>query len=82
MKLNLRQEKILHEIRQAKIKEEIAIPLYTSHIKEVLFWSGLSEEKKKEIIKDLKILERESEIHIAMLKRVEKIFLRTKNNVK
>lgn len=77
MKITNKQDKILNEIRRAKIKEEMAIPLYTSHIKEVLFWSGISDDKKKTIIDNLKILEKESEIHIAMLSRVEGIFIKS-----
>ena len=65
---------ILQEIRDATIKEEMAIPLYVSHIEQTLFWSGLPKEKQKKIIDSLKILERESEAHVSMLKRVMEIY--------
>lgn len=77
MKLSSNQAKVIQKIRQAKIKEEMAVPLYTSHIKEVLFWSGIADDKKDLIIKNLKTLERESEIHISMLKKVEEIFIKS-----
>ena len=77
MKTKSSREEILQEIKKAKVKEELAIPLYVSHIKEVLFWSGISDDKKNKIIQSLKILETESEMHVVMLKRVEDIFIKS-----
>lgn len=71
------QEKILNNIRGAKVKEELAIPIYTEHLREVLFWSGIPDEKRDAIIKNLKTLEIESEGHVEMLKRVEEIYLKS-----
>ena len=68
-------QKVLNEIRQALVKEELAIPLYVSHIKQTFFWSGLSENQQNQIIDRLKILEKESEWHVRMLHEVEKIYL-------
>ena len=54
---------ILAKLEEAKIQEELAIPLYVSHIKETIFWSGLEPEKQEKIINSLKILDIESEGH-------------------
>jgi hypothetical protein len=59
----MEKELILKQLEEAKIQEELAIPLYVSHIKETIFWSGLEPEKQAEIINSLKILDIESEGH-------------------
>jgi CRISPR/Cas system-associated endoribonuclease Cas2 len=68
-------KKVLSEIREALVKEELAIPLYVSHIQQAFFWSGLSKNKQDQIINRLKILEAESENHVRMFKEIEKIYL-------
>jgi hypothetical protein len=65
---------IIESVREAMIKEELAIPLYVSHIEQAFFWSGLPEKKQTKIIESLKILERESEIHAKNLQRVLEIY--------
>lgn len=65
---------IVDNIRAAMIKEELAVPLYVSHIEQAFFWSGLPERKQQKIISDLKILERESEIHAKSLQRVLEMY--------
>lgn len=67
---------VLQQIRQARVKEELAIPIYSSHIQQALFWSGLPLDKQKKIIDSLKILEHESEMHADMLKIIEKNYLK------
>ncbi|HLD31626.1 MAG TPA: hypothetical protein VJB37_01900 [Patescibacteria group bacterium] len=67
---------VLQEIREAKIKEEMAIPLYVTHIEQTLFWSGLPVLKRKKIIDRLKILERESEEHILWLGQIEESYIK------
>jgi len=77
---NMKQENtdlVLQQIRQARVKEELAIPIYSSHIRQALFWSGLPLDKQKKIIERLKILEYESEAHADMLKVVENNYLKT-----
>jgi len=66
--------KILDTIQEAMVREELAVPVYTSHIKASLFWSGLDLEKQQRIIEVLEILARESEGHVFLLKRVKEIF--------
>ncbi len=68
---------VLQKIKEAIIKEELAMPLYVSHIEQTLFWSGLPNEKQKKIIRYLKILESESKYHIKMLKKLEKNYLKS-----
>ena len=48
---------ILESLKEAMIKEELAIPLYVSHIKQTLFWSGLPVKKQQIIVENLKTLE-------------------------
>lgn len=38
---------IIRMINESIIEEELAIPLYSSHIEQALFWSGLTEKKQK-----------------------------------
>ena len=57
------KEIILDELREAMVKEELAIPLYVSHIQQTLFWSGLPVDKQEKIIASLKILDTDSERH-------------------
>lgn len=65
-----KDNKIVNKLKEAMIKEELAIPLYVSHIEQTLFWSGLPEKKQKIIIANLKILEKESEIHAKYFKKL------------
>jgi|GEM_PF-1901777 len=69
-------ESIVQKISEARVKEELAIPIYSSHIKQTLFWSGLPEAKQAKIIAGLRILEADSEKHVKMLKIIEKNYLR------
>lgn len=57
-------------LNEAAVKEELAVPLYTSHITQALFWSGLPAEKQKIIIENLKILERDSAYHARAFKQM------------
>lgn len=61
--MNKNQEIVLEKLKEAMIKEELAIPLYVSHIEQTLFWSGLPIKKQKIVIDSLKILEADSEMH-------------------
>ena len=63
------------KIREAKVKEELAIPIYISHIRQSFFWSGLAPEKQKKIISGLKLLEKESKNHARIFAALEKKYL-------
>ena len=65
---------LLDRLHDACIREELAVPLYTSHIEQSLFWSGLPKEKQKHIISSLKTLERESEQHAKSFKKILSIY--------
>jgi hypothetical protein len=67
-------ELIIGRLREAMVKEELAIPLYTSHIEQTLFWSGLPAKKQEKIIENLKTLEKESEIHARVFQQILKIY--------
>ncbi len=58
----------LRYIEEARITEELAIPVYSSHIKQTLFWSGIPKNKQDKIISGLKILESDSAKHAKILK--------------
>lgn len=66
--------KILEDIHQAVLDEELAVPVYTSHIKNTIFWTGLPEAKQKRILEILDTLARESEGHVNVFKRIQEIF--------
>lgn len=68
------KQAVVDKINEAMIKEELAIPLYISHIEQTLFWSGLNKDVQKKIIESLKILATESEGHVFALKKVLKIY--------
>jgi len=61
---------ILNTLKEAMIKEELAVPLYASHITQTLFWSGLPEKKQQKIIAGLKVLEIESGHHALAFKKI------------
>lgn len=63
-------ELVLQLINEARVKEELAIPIYTSHIKQTMFWSGLPKAKQEKIISSLKMLEADSQKHAKILKKV------------
>lgn len=68
--MKIDKEIVIEKLKEAMIKEELAIPLYTSHIKQTLFWSGLPPKKQKKIIDTLMVLEKESEIHAQIFKNI------------
>ncbi len=72
------QSEILALLQEAIVKEELAIPLYVSHIEQAFFWSGLSKKVQEEIVERLKILESESQGHVQTLKRVQAYYLESK----
>jgi hypothetical protein len=71
-------QEIIDKINEARTKEELAIPLYVSHIEQAFFWSGLDKERQKKIMTGLKILARESEKHAVILKKVLALETKTK----
>jgi hypothetical protein len=80
MKNIISHQHVLSKIKEAIVAEELAVPLYTSHIKQIFFWSGLSKEKQEKIISGLQILEKDSINHIKLLKQVKKIYLKNSKN--
>jgi len=68
------KQKILAKIDEAMIKEELAIPIYTSHIEGTLFWSGLDNDKRKAIIGMLQTLSQESQGHVKLLERLKELY--------
>ncbi len=72
------KEYILDKISEALVKEELAIPLYTSHIEQTLFWSGFDEDKKKQILISLNLLTKESRAHVGGLKKIMAIYKKLK----
>lgn len=78
MKQELSVKKIIEKIDEAIVAEELAIPLYTAHIKQSFFWSDLSQDKQKKITLGLKTLEKDSKNHVKLLKKVKKIYSKNK----
>lgn len=76
--MNKNHETILEKLREAMIKEELAIPLYVSHIEQTLFWSGLPMKKQKIVIDNLKILEADSEMHARAFETLLKKYTKLK----
>ncbi len=67
---------VLKEIDDAMVKEEMALPVYASHIESVLFWSGIPKRKQDRIRESLEILIRESIAHVKMLKYIKTLHAR------
>jgi hypothetical protein len=76
MKKVVDTKQVLDKIKEAIVAEELAIPLYTSHIKQAFFWSNISKEKQEKIIEGLTVLEKDSSEHVKLLKEVKKIYLK------
>ncbi len=76
--MKIDKQLILDQINEARTKEELAIPLYVSHIEQAFFWSGLDNARQKKIMAGLKTLARESEKHAIILKKVLAIESKTK----
>lgn len=73
---NQAKDRIIAEIEEAIIKEEMAIPIYVTHLRTALFWAGVSPAKRKKITAELQILKVQSQGHIKLLKEVKKIHLK------
>ncbi|MFZ4631795.1 MAG: hypothetical protein ACOYL8_01140 [Patescibacteria group bacterium] len=73
-----KKQAVIEKINEAMIKEELAIPLYVSHIQQSLFWSGLSKKKQETIIIGLKTLAAESKMHVTYLNKVLDIYKKSK----
>jgi hypothetical protein len=67
-------EKVMAEIDASIATEEMAIPIYASHLSAAFSWSGLSSQVQKEIVKGLKTLSRESLGHVRLLKDVRRMY--------
>jgi hypothetical protein len=80
MKNKISHQQVLDKIKEAIVAEELAVPLYTSHIKQTFFWSGMPANKQKQIIAGLEILEKDSINHIKLLKQVKKIYIKASKN--
>lgn len=65
---------VLKELDDAIVQEELALPVYASHIKAAMFWSGLPAEKQEQIRAGLEILLNDSIGHVHLLKRVKRIY--------
>lgn len=71
-KTPLNQAEIAIKIKEAMIKEELAVPVYTSHIEQAFFWSGLTQAKQKKIISGLRVLAKDSRRHAKMFEQIAK----------
>jgi len=67
-------EKNMAKINEAIAVEEMAVPIYASHLRAAFSWSGLQPDVQKKIIKGLKILSRESLGHVRLLRKVRRIY--------
>lgn len=64
------RQEIAAKIKEAMIKEELAVPVYTSHIEQTFFWSGLPLAKQKKVIAGLRILAKDSRRHAKIFERI------------
>lgn len=74
MNITISKEEVIKKIDEATLEEEKALPVYASHIASALFWAGLSEEHKTEIVSKLQILHDDSLRHVKMLEEVKRIY--------
>lgn len=68
------QAQVLRVLDEAVLQEELALPVYSGHIKAAMFWSGLDAQSQKLIIDGLNILLRDTLMHVKALKRVRRIY--------
>lgn len=74
----MNKEDILKKIDEAILTEEKAMPIYTKHIGNTLFWSGLSKETQNKIKDTFLKLKQESSKHINQLEAAKKLISETK----
>ena len=64
------RDKLIKLLQEALIVEEKAVPIYNSHLRSVVFWAGLDENKAARIREVLGVLAEESKHHELMVKKV------------
>ncbi len=62
------KEELIKKIKSDINTEESGVALYTKHLKDTLFFSGISKEKRKRIVELLDRLADESRIHEKTMK--------------
>ena len=62
----------IKKIDEAIITEEDAIPVYSRHLKTIIFWSGLGKEKEEKIKSYLDILINDTRKHIKIFESIKK----------
>ncbi len=68
------KKKLFGLLKQALDSEEKAVPIYNHHLESAVFWTGLSEDKAKELREVLRLLAKESIEHkIAVEKMLLKL---------
>lgn len=66
------KREFIKKVDQAIITEEDAIPVYSRHLKTIIFWSGLGEEKEKRIKAYLDVLINDTRKHIRIFESIKK----------
>ncbi len=66
-------EEILKKIDAAILTEEKAIPIYTKHIGNTLFWSGLGKKTQEDIKKTFIELKEDSGRHVKQLQSIKEM---------
>lgn len=69
-------EKVLAELDKAILEEEMAIPIYSSHLATTISRSGLPDEQAEIISQNLLTLSQESLKHIGLLKAAKELLNR------
>jgi len=77
----IKKKELLDLMHKSKRIEELSIPIYSKHIESTLFFSGLSEDSKKQVKEYLTILREGSERHKMMLENLRKIIEKSDKDV-
>ena len=62
------KKNLIEFLKQSRMTEEMAIPVYVKHLENTLFLSGASEDEKKKMQEVLTMLKTESEGHEKMFR--------------
>lgn len=75
------KEELIKEIDNAAVTEKNAVILYSKHLKVILAWSGVNNEKRKIINSNLDTLINESTEHIKLLDELKNKIRKDEKNV-
>ena len=72
--MGVEKKELLKMLREAEVREDRSLPIYSKHLRTALFWSGLDAATRERLRTQLGMLENGSEHHAkALTEMVKKI---------